>query len=879
MNSAAKNAGLLRWKLSVDGPSVKGRRGVAPSRVSLPCPEGLVLDASEIAIVDDEKRYSVVQPDVLAWWSDRSVRWCQLDFVCELGRSYWVSLGAVADAKRDAVDVGRPAVVCQTGEKAASECLKFDSLDLPCESSLTIHLTHGGKHYLGQLAAAVDVASGSVRWTRTWAVSFVEVGQGKSPLIGQLTADSYADVPVVQFTFSVQNPQAMDHPGGNWDLGSQGAVHIDRLAVHVSTETGTDKCLIANLGDSSSPIAASKELEIYQDSSGGENWNSQNHLTAQEQLSVSFRGYRGTADGNRFEGHRAQPVLRSTGNGIVTAIAYRNFWQNFPKSLQADAQGLTIELFPGQTPGGHELQGGEQKTHEFAVEWRSADDSSSIECLTQSPVLSLEPECYASADAIPYLSNDAAHLDARYEELVALAIEGDDTFDKKSEVIDQFGWRNYGDLYGDHEAVHHRGANPLISHYNNQYDCTLGFALQFLRSGDRRWFDWMIRMADHSWDIDTYHTDDDKLLYSRGLFWHTYHYADAHTATHRSYPKRLRVSKLFDGGQDLEELGDTGEELAKNYAVGGGPAASHNYSTGWMLAYYLTGKDRYRHAAINAADYVLAIDDGNGTPFRWLCRSDTGYSTCSSEGYFGPGRAAANSTHALLTGHELTGDSRYLDRAGVLMRRTVHPRQNLDALDLLNAELRWFYTMYLQALGRLVDYKFGLGQQDDDFRYGVATLLHYADWMVQHERPTLSEPEKLQYPNETWAAQDMRKWHVLEHAALYQCDPARRDAYQQKADFFFDNVCETLTGSPTKALCRPVVLMLNFGWQRGWFKNRKGQSRIQQPILDDFGPYVEFVPQRSIAVRRFKRLVVVGAGLAVAALLVLVTYMFGVGPF
>ncbi|WP_145387212.1 hypothetical protein [Stieleria neptunia] len=474
------------------------------------------------------------------------------------------------------------------------------------------------------------------------------------------------------------------------------------------------------------------------------------------------------------------------------------------------------------------------------------------------------------------MTQASPQTDPRYQALVNLAIEGDDSFFEKREKIDEYGWRNFGDVYGDHEAIYHRGDSPLISHYNNQYDCTLGFGIQYLRTGDTRWLDLMLPMADHAWDIDTYHTDQDKLLYNGGLFWHTYHYADAHTATHRSYPKQLRVSQSFEDGQDLEELGETGEQLTKNYAIGGGPAASHNYNTGWMLAYYLTGKERYKEAAVNASDYVMRIEDGSKTPFKWLSRADTGYSTCSSEGYYGPGRASGNSTHALLTGHELTGNRKYLDRAAKLMRRTVHPKQDLGALNLLNAELRWFYTMYLQVLGRFVDYKFRLGERDDDFKYAVASLIHYADWMAEHERPTLSAPEELQYPTETWAAQDMRKWHVLQHATLYQPDPEKRRKYQEKADFFYNYCVDYLTESPTKSLCRPVVLMLNFGWQRDWFLAHPSELRIDRPIEKDFGEPQTFVPQRTIAIRRFKQLVVAGGVGFVLLVLALLLWAFGV---
>ena len=62
--------------------------------------------------------------------------------------------------------------------------------------------------------------------------------------------------------------------------------------------------------------------------------------------------------------------------------------------------------------------------------------------------------------------------------------------------------------------------------------------MQFLRSGDRRWWQAMRELAWHVIDIDIYHTDRDKAAYNRGLFWHTVHYVDADTATHRTYPSR-----------------------------------------------------------------------------------------------------------------------------------------------------------------------------------------------------------------------------------------------------------------------------------------------------------------------------------------------------
>src|SRR5205807_1709646 len=128
-----------------------------------------------------------------------------------------------------------------------------------------------------------------------------------------------------------------------------------------------------------------------------------------------------------------------------------------------------------------------------------------------------------------------------------------------------------GDLYADHEGAHYSGARPVISHYNNQYDAVAGCARQFMRSGDWRWWTQMSELTSHVVDVDLYHTDDDKAAYNHGLFWHTAHYVDAGRSTHRSYPRAPGVH-------------------------GGGPSAEHNFATGLLLHYFLTGEPDSREA-------------------------------------------------------------------------------------------------------------------------------------------------------------------------------------------------------------------------------------------------------------------------------------------
>jgi hypothetical protein len=415
----------------------------------------------------------------------------------------------------------------------------------------------------------------------------------------------------------------------------------------------------------------------------------------------------------------------------------------------------------------------------------------------------------------------------------------------------------------------------MVSHYNNQYDCVAGFLYQFFRNPDQRWWDLAIPCADHTCDIDVYHTDGDKAAYNRGLFWHTYHYAPADTGTHRAYPKSLRRGPQESLTEKMDRLGETAENLKKAYQIGGGPSASHNYNHGLMLAWFLTGNPIYRETAVGLARFVLDMEDPSKTPFRFLSREFTGLATESGAGYHGPGRASGNSVNALLVGHQLTGEQKFLDKAEQIIRRVSHPKQNLESLDLLNAELRWFYTMFLQALGKYLDYKIELGQLDDMYGYGRLTLLHYARWMAAHERPILDTPERLQYPTETWAAQEIRKVEVLQYAAKH-ADGGEKAKFLERAEWFFRYVEKKLHEFPTKSLCRPVVLMLNFGWSRAWWQRHPDASAPPPAVTvieDQFGEWRMFVPQKVKAIRRAKVLLSAGAVGGLAGLAGLVWWM------
>ena len=182
------------------------------------------------------------------------------------------------------------------------------------------------------------------------------------------------------------------------------------------------------------------------------------------------------------------------------------------------------------------------------------------------------------------------------------------------------GGETIGEVYADHEAEHYNGPAPVISHYNNQYDLVNGLLLQYLRTGEAHWFGLADALARHIVDIDIYHTTRDKAAFNGGMFWHTDHYRDAATSTHRAYSRH-------------------------NYApgdpfAGGGPSSNHNYSTGLLHYHYVTGDLNARETVIGLADWVVNMDDGEQSVFGILDPTPTGNATHPGEpNYQGPCRA------------------------------------------------------------------------------------------------------------------------------------------------------------------------------------------------------------------------------------------------
>jgi hypothetical protein len=586
-------------------------------------------------------------------------------------------------------------------------------------------------------------------------------------------------------------------------------------------------------------VVSAEELEpmtampwsIYQDSSGGRNWDSRNHIDADGRATVNFRGFQirhGTNHTVALRGDRATPRVEIGGARGNVAATVPDFWQNFPTAIRCARDRISIGLFPRECESPFELQGGERKCQKVWFGFADAESPTLDEHMraVQSPLqLEMDPAWVAGSGAIPnFLANPPDGFD-HYLQYVNSIVEGPDRFEARREVIDEYGWRNFGELYADHEAVGSDPERPRISHYNNQYDFVHAAGFHFLRTGDSRWHQLMVDASRHTIDIDVYHTTRDRAAYNGGLFWHTDHYKDAATATHRTYSKSNGPAASY----------------------GGGPANEHLYTSGLLLCYYLTGDISARDTVTKLADWPIAVDDGSKTLLGIVDGRFTGKaSATASPDYHKAGRGGANCISALLDGHELTGERRYMEKAEQLILRCIHPGDRIEELDLTEPETRWSYVVFLQVLGKYLEAKSLLGEYDYYFQYSRDSLVHYACWMLDNEVPYMEVLDKVDIPSETWPAQDIRKSHVFGLAASLSVGELR-ERFLERARYFFRRSIDDVLGFETAYLTRPRVIIAAYGHAALYFQSLDPSS-IPEPFRIgaheyNFGAPETFVPQ------------------------------------
>lgn len=834
----------LRISILVEERGGLGRAS-AVFGIGVPLPRGVVRTHAALTLSDEDGRALPTQTRALAFWPDGSAKWVFVEGLITMGpyaqRRVLLTEGPqrsgdfpseptqvrLENGSRYSVDTGTAKFEIG-GAGSLIESVEVGGVSMLDASGVQLSLTGcAGQAYLPVTNEVHIEEDGPVRTTVVAAGHFAKAGVRREPAVPirfkarlEFTAGSAS----VRIDVQLHNPRAARHPRGLWDLDDQGTILFADVSLALKPEGVVEELrwYAENPGDAH--IEVPEDWTLYQDSSGGENWDSDNHVDGKGKSTVTFRGYRVTYGHARkacliAEGDRATPALSVVTERGTLCATVLDFWQNFPKALRWSDATLEVALFPWESRSHFALQGGERKRHTVVIQFSLPGASPAIETEQQPLRVTLDPSWVELSKAIESFIPAQCDGNSDYLHYIQSIIDGPCSFERKRETIDEYGWRNFGDLYADHEAVNGTSPRPLISHYNNQYDFIHGALIHYLRTTDSRWWALAHDAARHSIDIDIYHTDADRPAFNRGLFWHTDHYKSAGTCTHRTYSR----------------LNGTG------LSYGGGPSNEHNYTSGLLLYYFLTGDPEAAEAVRELAGWVLAMDDApsslrheNGGPSGLA--SQTADST-----YHKAGRGAGNSINALLDVYQLGDGRSYLEKAEELILRCIHPKDDIDELGLSQPEHRWSYLVFLQVLGKYLHIKWGQNETDYTFHYARESFLHYARWMMRNEVPYKDILDKVHLPTETWPAQDVRKCHVLHLAGQFSAEPERA-SFHEKADFFFERAVQDVLSFDTAYLTRPRVILCGYGHLQAYYQAHRAVGIDLGCPVQSFGEPQQFVP-------------------------------------
>ena len=823
--------------LKVDLP-VRFDGGRFPVEAGIPFPQSAVSDVSQIRLFANNRAVPI-DCSPLIFWPDGSLRWALLRFIAK-ETSYVIRTGDASeephsfhlslyrDNKNIRLDTGTNIFFLSTSkfhlELSKPSCfagVEFrDVRNRPCGFVVeTAEVEHSGK------TSAVILISGQ----------FIRSGN-REVCKGECRLSFWSGTGLVRFEFTLWNPNAARHKGGLWDLGDPGSIFFRSLHFPFAFKPDfTTRQFSLNPGEITAETTGNV-LSVFQGSSGGTNWHSLSHVDCDNQQTTTFRGYRLNIGGSVNEGLRCNPAVVCTTDDGRHAFAMEDFWQSFPNRITASGKMITVEPFPDADNRNFELQGGEKATVRFWADFHCEENTSPLLCARVRINPTLPVEWYTRAGFMPGCAVPEQPQDTWLDQMVDSGVSGPNSFFDRREIFDEYGWRNFGDIPADHEKLNYEGSREFVSHYNNQYDLILGFLHRFASTGNNRWFELGRDLARHVIDHDLYSTSRDKSAFNGGYFWHTAHYSHAGTATHRCYSRRAIENGPLPGD------------------FGGGPSNEHNYTSGLALYYLMTGDVQAKHAVLQLSKWVCDMQDPWKTPFRFLSRCPTGLATSTKDySYQGPGRGGAYSINACLDAFILTSDKYWLDIAEKYLKICVHPSITPDDLQLINREERWSYTVFLQETGRYLDLKQDMNERDTTYYYVKTVLTNFARWMAEREYPYLDQPDELEFPTSTWAAQDLRKSSAFQFASKHADNEIEREVFKERAKFFKKISGEYLKKYDDCTSTRNLALLLSFyPAQPRRFQNDSADSTIK---YSDFENPTVFIPQKIDALNKLRRII------------------------
>ena len=309
-------------------------------------------------------------------------------------------------------------------------------------------------------------------------------------------------------------------------------------------------------------------------------------------------------------GGKAPGWAELRGDGGTVALALRDFWQQWPKSLEVDDGSLCLGLLPAFDEGDfahmlpdykhqwffsgetYQLRAGQARSWDVWLDL-GGDGPALAAFASRPPVLAADPAraiASGSWGAIQPAGNPGMEqYDPWAENLFHC-------YRHSVEAQRDYGAMNWGDWFGERQ----------INWGNHEYDTTNQLLLQFARTGDPEYLYWGEAAGRHSAEVDTVHAvNADLAAYFRP--W-----------TSKTYPPRPGMVHEHAHGHvggfvDEETVRDwlrsfgIGSHSSKPYSCLDPYNLGHVWTTGMMRLYFLTGNPFLKETVERVADNLAQL--------------------------------------------------------------------------------------------------------------------------------------------------------------------------------------------------------------------------------------------------------------------------------
>ncbi|MBX7254790.1 MAG: fibronectin type III domain-containing protein [Candidatus Hydrogenedentes bacterium] len=605
----------LTLPLMVGEPTKAPRRGWSAT-VGMPFAKGSLRDTQDLRLFDAQGNPVSLQADCTCRWPDNSVKWATLTFLADsaLGDSTPTYRLEARLEWPDAQEISEPLV--HIAESQEGWTLTADRLAMVLHRNAPvsieirdIDLDGDGKigdserNVFSSKGTSLEVTTDSGRTVTCGAVSEFSVEENGSCRAVFCWSGALEDSP---WSYTIRATV--------WR--GQTNVKYDVSIVNNSVDEPVFKalksvsfCLSADEGDVTgsvegrpmSALSADKSVRVVQD--------------RDYQFSV-------VEGGQVTTGERAIGVAALAGARTQTMLFLCDFREMYPSALEATVDGMRAGLMPELKPdtysddeskkrfsvcypwfkdGDYLIRSGQMNRRTLYVAYGASDshpDAAQYAAWFNAPLFPMAPPEYLCGTGVlgcPIYARTSGVWDAyetQFEQGFAL-------LNADREKTHYYGWMNYGDWYGE------RGSNAG----NNEYDLAWAMAVQWMRTGDRRYFERGLQMARHYATVDTLHGTPAAEKIPCLVWQHSFNHVGSCQT-----PQELFMD---------EKVSEAATTSMAGYFQGKSDPQGHVYEEGLWLYGQLTGDAFLRKTADRVcdglaqsltSDFDFSIERGGGWP-------------------------------------------------------------------------------------------------------------------------------------------------------------------------------------------------------------------------------------------------------------------------